>query len=460
MAFTEFYMQTTGSDMNAGSTTADAASVTQTNGSWDITADTFIATAATPFSAVNVGDWASIYNDGVTSGAVYVAQVTSINNAGLSITLSTTAKYGTKPASGATGKSCKVAGAWASMAVVNSLFPSVAVPASTRVNIKAGAYANTSTTLTFASAGSTTAPIWWRGYNTTPGDIDTNNALTKPTVTFTTGRFNVTGTYQLFSNLDISGAQVTNGQVRTATGTHIRFHRCRIECTAANANGAAISIAIGSAVFSECWLKATSSAPCAVLSVTPVTFIGCTFVGGSNGITQSATSTTVCFLCSFNDCGGDCFRATSVAASVWLLLCTGYSAGSDFFEVTVDPTSASIVIAGCAINECAGIGINASVGTNTSNIFSLRNLFYSNSGGNQSGMGDFPSLLDLTDSVSSFVNAAGADLTLSPGSNGTGNGPPTGFENQSYTGHTDCGAVQGTPKPIGTVRGARSIGTY
>lgn len=34
MAFTEFYCQTTGSNLNAGSTTDDAAIYTATNGGW------------------------------------------------------------------------------------------------------------------------------------------------------------------------------------------------------------------------------------------------------------------------------------------------------------------------------------------------------------------------------------------------------------------------------------------
>src|SRR3954469_22755033 len=55
-----------------------------------------------------------------------------------------------------------------------------------RYNVKAGTFANTTTSRTFSGAGTTTAPNWWRGFNATIGDIDTDNTLTKPAWTFTT----------------------------------------------------------------------------------------------------------------------------------------------------------------------------------------------------------------------------------------------------------------------------------
>src|SRR5512138_3864162 len=41
-----------------------------------------------------------------------------------------------------------------------------------RINIKAGTYTNTTTDRTFAAVGTTTAPIWLRGYKATAGDMD------------------------------------------------------------------------------------------------------------------------------------------------------------------------------------------------------------------------------------------------------------------------------------------------
>jgi hypothetical protein len=61
-------MQTTGSNLNSGSTNADGAAATSTNGDWgNATANRFTAASGTPFSAVSIGDWASVYLDAASS---------------------------------------------------------------------------------------------------------------------------------------------------------------------------------------------------------------------------------------------------------------------------------------------------------------------------------------------------------------------------------------------------------
>src|SRR5262245_7681928 len=132
MAFSEFYITGTGDNVNAGSTTANAASVTSTNGDWgNAAANRFTAASGTPFSAVNVGEWASVYLDGAVT-AVYVAQVTAVNAGGASIDLSSTIKMGTAPATGATGRSCKIGGAWADFGVAPTIFAAGPAGVSTR----------------------------------------------------------------------------------------------------------------------------------------------------------------------------------------------------------------------------------------------------------------------------------------------------------------------------------------
>lgn len=167
-AFTDFYVATTGSNLNAGSSPG-AHSVESVNGDWgNAAANRFTAASGTPFSGVSIGDWASIYLDGATATG-YGARVTAVNGGGASIDLSATAKYGTAPATGATGRTCRINGAWAG----TTLFPFGLIEA-TATNAsgdppmvwwKSGTY-NCATAVTHSNAG----PIFFETYGTTKGD--------------------------------------------------------------------------------------------------------------------------------------------------------------------------------------------------------------------------------------------------------------------------------------------------
>lgn len=309
-----------------------------------------------------------------------------------------------------------------------------------RYNVKAGTYANTTTDLTFSGSGTTTAPNWWRGFNTTAGDIDSNNALTKPAITFTSGRFIPTGSFQMFSCLSFSGAQTSNGQARITTGANMWFDRCRFECTAASANGSAVSVTAAEVVFTRCWFKATSSAVTVNAQGSGDTFIGCAFEGGTHGLTLTGTMSVVVAFCAFNNCGGDAIRSTGTASRVWALCNTVYSAGSDGLDFTVAPTLG--VVVSNILSESAAYGVTNSSGTSTAKVIRLFNDFHANTSGVENGFGDWPSVAEQSESASPFTNAAGGDLSLLSTSNAKANGVPGAFENQSYASYLDIGAVQ------------------
>lgn len=309
-----------------------------------------------------------------------------------------------------------------------------------RINVKAGTYAFGAGDALFGTAGTTTAPIWWRGYNTTIGDIDSNNALTKPVATFTGGgRWKGDSAYHIFSNFDISGDQTTYSLVRLTTD-HCRMVRCRIECTGAASDGRALLTQGADCVFLDCWLKCTSSANVCDLQGASNIFIGCSFEGGNRCLNVNA-STVVAYACSFNDVGGDAVNSVSGASDrVFILGCTFYSAGSDAVEFAASPAVG--VVVNCVIDSSSAYGINNSSGGNLANIFRAYNLFHGSGTANENAMGDTPSFFEQTDSSSPFTNAGGGDLSLLSTSNAKANGPPGGFENQSYTSYMDIGAVQ------------------
>lgn len=113
MAYTEFYCQNGGSNLNAGSTTNNTAAFTSTNGNWNTSTNTFTPTdGSTPASFVSVGDWVSIYIDGATVG-VFIARVTTVTGGSNGpIVVSSTARCGTAPTTNATARSLKAGGAW------------------------------------------------------------------------------------------------------------------------------------------------------------------------------------------------------------------------------------------------------------------------------------------------------------------------------------------------------------
>lgn len=174
-AFTEFYCQSGGSNINSGSTTSNTAAYTATNGNWSTVTNIYIPTdGSTPASSVNVGDWASVYADGATA-AVYIARVTTVA-AGVngSITLSSTAKAGTAPGTSATARSIKVGGAWkgptGAVFVPFSLSSfGAATDASLnrpRINMKNDASYLPTAAISSTGVASTTV----QGYSSSPGD--------------------------------------------------------------------------------------------------------------------------------------------------------------------------------------------------------------------------------------------------------------------------------------------------
>lgn len=119
MAYTEFCCRASGSNLNGGALSTNAepsttAAYTSTNGDWDnAAANKFTPTdGSTPASSITVGDFASVYIDGASTG-VFIGRVTAVA-AGVNgaITVSNTIKAGTKPTASATTRSIKVGGAW------------------------------------------------------------------------------------------------------------------------------------------------------------------------------------------------------------------------------------------------------------------------------------------------------------------------------------------------------------
>lgn len=315
-----------------------------------------------------------------------------------------------------------------------------------RVNIRAGTYANTTTARNFNGAGTTTAPLWWRGFTSAAGDLDAVPTSTRvagtdiPTITFTTAGMTISGAHQIFSNIDITGARTAGTQL-SCTSSHLRLHRVRVENTGTNANSSAVSLDAASAnCFTSCWFKSTSSAT-RILNATSrmLQAHGCVFIGGGIGVDIS-TGTVVLLRCVFDALGS---HAVNMSAAGYMQAdgCTFIGGSADGVRYAATPgTTNGVNAITNSIFESLANGINNQSGTNTNLVFRDRN-YFRNCTNNEVNLGDSPSYNDVTSDAASPFNGA-SDRGIISTSLAKAAGIPGLFENVSYSGYLDLGAVQ------------------
>lgn len=302
-----------------------------------------------------------------------------------------------------------------------------AYAAGQRVNVKAGTYANTTTDRAFATNGTTTAPVWWRGYNVAIGDLDdVANSANRPEITFTSGRFAAQGEYHIYSNLNIRSQTTNTSTVRVFTGVQMSFDRCVIENTNADVNSVAFNCSTDEIRLHRCHIKATTTASQAAMnSGTRWVVHDCVIEGGVVGLQFDGGYCSIIRDIFRGQGSSDCIR---MSGAVFFVIdsCTCHDAGSDGIEVPVVPTFGDIN--NCIFSECGGYGIRQSSGTNTARIWRSHNLFHSNTSGTETGFGDMPSPSEQTDASSPFEDAANGDYTPDAASNAIAGGPPGDFE--------------------------------
>jgi len=173
-AFTEFYYNSTGTNVNAGSTTNATPLFSATAGDW-VAATGVYTKAGSDLSAVSAGMWASVYVDGATT-AQFIGRITAVNDGADTITVSTTIKTGTAPADGTATRSIRVGGAWYGpwfsgatvdtfpFGLVNNLLTNTSLHM-TRVNVQNFDFTRCTNVVVFSNG-----PIRFQGYATNAGD--------------------------------------------------------------------------------------------------------------------------------------------------------------------------------------------------------------------------------------------------------------------------------------------------
>lgn len=379
MAFTEFYCDaSTGSNINAGDLTANGV-VTSTNGDWgNAAANRFTAAAGTPFSGVAVGDFASVYLDGATV-AVYIARVTAVNAGGASIDLSTTAKSGTAPANGATGRSCTTGGAWKGPNGTDK-FPFNFITSTQtnsagdppRVNLKNGTDYTTSTS---AITHTLNGPIQFEGYTTTAGDGG-RATVANITTTVAYSIFTVSGANVNVYSLIFDGTVFTSGNTFLATSSGAET--VVFSCVFKENRGGGLNMGGNNGIVVECEAYACNKGNITNHGGFSATgssaFLRCIAHDntGANTAGFYHSAAAQFFNCIADTNGGVGFRIASTSQAI-LLNCDSYNNGSDGLDLT-GASALPVLIENCNFVNNTGRGINSS-GSAT-----LRNGLISNCG--------------------------------------------------------------------------------
>lgn len=294
-----------------------------------------------------------------------------------------------------------------------------------RINVKAGTY--TAASRNWNLAGTASSGSWWRGYNTTIGDIDTDNTLTKPVIQAGANTQTFSGAHHLFTGLDFSGGVA--GTLLSLTGAHVQMFRCRGENTDSGSTSYAVRCSANGQVVSWCWFKANVSSNFVGIIEEAALASHCSFHGGVTGLMMDpSTRGAFCVSCIFDDQAGNYAIDVLAGASMPFLIInpTCYKAGSHGIRVSATQPALG-VIQGAILSENGGYGIGIASGGPV-RIFRFGNDFYSNTSGTENGFGDWPSLQEITESSDPFEDAANDDFTPKSTANAI-NGAGGIFEN-------------------------------
>lgn len=178
-SWTEFYVQSTGSNLNAGSTNGNSAAFTYAGGTFVRSTGVFTVGSGNPSSdGVSVGDFASIYTTSGATVATFVARVTARTTTTITVSLTAIAGATSSVSETAAAATCKIGGAWAGPSGTTG-FPFGFVVGTLqnasgnrpRVNLKGDGDDTTADyAVTAQLSCDKTGIIQWQGYTTTVAD--------------------------------------------------------------------------------------------------------------------------------------------------------------------------------------------------------------------------------------------------------------------------------------------------
>lgn len=291
-----------------------------------------------------------------------------------------------------------------------------------RVNIKAGTYSSSTTDRTWSTAGTTTAPVWFRGYKSTIGDMDdhpTSNrvdATDIPLFTSTTGRYFINAAYLKFSNISFTSAYTGAGTV-LSRGGESNWYRCKFETTSTAGAAKAWDCATQDQHYiSECYFnRPNTNSPVIAIGASHVHIYSSVIRGGDEGIDVSGSKVVSFINNIFIDQNSECIWND---AAPYMTICGNifYNPGTDAIEYTASQNTVSVVRN--IFHTVGGYALNNSSGTDSSHYYIDGNVYYNINSGQLNGISESFQLNAIALSVDPFVDAANDDFNLNSTVNG------------------------------------------
>ena len=461
MAFTNFCCRSGGSNLNAGTLTGDttepgtSASFTYASGNWVQSTGVFTVASGDPASdGVAVGDFASVYADG-SSVTGFVGRVTARDST--TITVSGTAKSGTKPTDGTGDRTLKIGGAWLGPngtsgfpfnfienACTNSSGDKV------RVNFKNDATYSITSGITHSS---NIGPFWLQGYTDSYGDLG-KAVIDGGTSGASYVLLTMSSLGHIYTQL-LDFVFQNNGATGSATGvtvsSDLRFMMKRCVVHDVRGNGFEVPIAIECEAYACNQSNTATKAGFAQISGAGVILKRC--ISHDNTGSNSNGFYTQTSVFHYHDCISDTngkhgfyFNNTTTGS---LYGCDAYGNGSDG---AAHYTATTVMhIENCNFIKNGGYGINKASGTMYGQIVNCG--FGAGTQANTSGqIGGSPNVVETgtvtyANDVTPYSDPDFDDFSiLLKQARGTGRGAFSTTGGGSTTGYPDIGAAQAQVK--------------
>ncbi len=368
--YTEFYCESTGSNLNGGSNTG-AVIYTSAAGNWSTVTNVFTPTDGTnpATSGVRPGQFASIYVTIGATVAVFIARIISVVDAANGgITVDATAKAGTAPTTASGTLTIKVGGAWQGPNAGTG-FP-ISLPGMCnakdfpghlpRINMKNDAPYSITTGIAVGNPQG--APLTIQGYTSTPGDLG------KATIDGGTSTILLLNDNGIPSVTLIDLIVQNNGTTGTNNGFSSTGGNQLIRCVANNVRGNGFFTG-SSAQLIECEAYAcngSNTAGAGGFNLTS-TSVASSCIShdnlGSNNDGFVLTLANLLLINCISSRNGRHGYAGTHTTQFRLLNCDAYYNGQDGYRCSQTTTSADSVVRNCNFVKNGGYGINGTFTT-------------------------------------------------------------------------------------------------